>query len=103
MSGRILLNPIRGRADVTAPDYAPMEFHRRLPGYAPTPLRDAPGLASYFGVGKLWVKDESSRLGLPAFKILGASWATYRALAERLDGEFGAWATLAELSAQLAP
>jgi diaminopropionate ammonia-lyase len=27
------------------------------------------------------VKDESSRLGLPSFKILGASWAAHRALA----------------------
>jgi diaminopropionate ammonia-lyase len=29
------------------------------------------------------VKDESARLGMPSFKILGASWATFRALAER--------------------
>jgi diaminopropionate ammonia-lyase len=29
------------------------------------------------------VKDESSRFGLPSFKVLGASWATHRALAER--------------------
>ena len=35
-------------------------------------------------MGKLWVKDESSRLGLPSFKILGAAWATYCVLAARL-------------------
>ena len=33
----------------------------------------------------MWVKDESSRFGLPAFKILGASWAIHRALEERGD------------------
>jgi diaminopropionate ammonia-lyase len=37
----------------------------------------------------LFVKDESSRLGLPAFKILGASYAVSRALSARL-GEDGA-------------
>ena len=31
----------------------------------------------------VYVKDESVRLGLPSFKILGASWATFRALAAR--------------------
>ena len=31
------------------------------------------------------VKDETDRLGLPAFKVLGASWAVERALRERPD------------------
>src|SRR5438128_527130 len=70
-----------------APDEpeSPLEFHRRLPGYAPTPLVEAKSLARQLGVGKLWVKDESSRIGLPSFKILGASWATYKAFS-RLPG-----------------
>jgi len=62
-------------------------FHRRLPGYAATPLHDMPPLAGAAGVGRVLVKDESSRMGLPAFKILGASWATYRVLCDRLEGE----------------
>jgi diaminopropionate ammonia-lyase len=60
-------------------------FHRALPGYAPTPLRDLPALAAETGVGAVALKDESSRLGLPAFKVLGASWAIERALRERPD------------------
>lgn len=80
-----------------------LAFHRRLPGYAPTPLRAAPGLARQLGVGRVWVKDESARLGLPAFKILGASWATYRALVGRLGGEPAPWRTLDELCDRLAP
>jgi diaminopropionate ammonia-lyase len=57
-------------------------FHRSLPGYAPTPLVSLPALASELGVGRVLVKDESSRLGLPAFKVLGASWACHQVLAE---------------------
>lgn len=39
-----------------------------------------PELAEASGVARLFVKDESARLGLPAFKALGASWAIHRAL-----------------------
>ncbi|WP_241192302.1 diaminopropionate ammonia-lyase [Streptomyces sp. ADI96-02] len=58
-------------------------FHAALPGYAPTPLTELPFLAAELGVGRVFVKDESSRLGLPAFKALGAFWAVHRVLAER--------------------
>lgn len=57
-------------------------FHRTLPGYAPTPLVELPSLAAELGVRRVLVKDESSRLGLPAFKILGASWGIHRALSD---------------------
>jgi diaminopropionate ammonia-lyase len=60
-------------------------FHRGLDGYTPTPLVELPTLAAELGVGRLLVKDESSRLGLPAFKVLGASWACHRVL-ERQPG-----------------
>src|ERR1700744_5572743 len=58
-------------------------FHRALPGYVPTPLTEAPGLAAELGVGRLLVKDESARFDLRAFKYLGASWAGFRAVAAR--------------------
>jgi len=45
---------------------------------------EAPRLADQLGVAKVFVKDETSRFGLPSFKVLGASWATYAALRERL-------------------
>ena len=57
-------------------------FHASLPGYAPTPLTEVPALASELGAGRVFVKDESSRLGLPAFKILGASWAIHQLLTD---------------------
>jgi diaminopropionate ammonia-lyase len=106
MSIRTLLNPNAG--EILAgpyPDREPLRFHRRLPGYEETPLVDAPGLADALGVGKVYVKDESSRLGLPAFKVLGASWAAYRALEERLGGEgFGDnWEEVGDLQERLEP
>lgn len=58
-------------------------FHRSLEGYRPTPLIDLPRLAKELGVGRVLAKDESLRLGLPAFKALGASWAIHRALRDR--------------------
>ncbi|KAI0475531.1 pyridoxal-phosphate dependent enzyme family protein [Xylariaceae sp. FL0804] len=61
-----------------------LAFHQTLPDYTATPLRPLPSLARELGLGAVLVKDESSRLGLPAFKILGASWAVYRAVAARL-------------------
>jgi diaminopropionate ammonia-lyase len=79
-----------------------LPFHRKLPRYAPTPLVSAPRIAAKLGVERVWVKDESSRLGLPAYKILGASWATYRALEQRF-GEFAPWETIEELARQLYP
>jgi diaminopropionate ammonia-lyase len=54
-----------------------------MTSYRPTPLIELPELAAELGVGAVLVKDESDRLGLPAFKILGASWAVNCALSKR--------------------
>ncbi|BEL04602.1 diaminopropionate ammonia-lyase [Actinoplanes sichuanensis] len=62
-----------------------LEFHRALPGYAPTRLVDLAETARQYGVARLFAKDESARLGLPAFKALGASWAIHRALQKVTD------------------
>ncbi|KAK4699958.1 diaminopropionate ammonia-lyase, partial [Phenoliferia sp. Uapishka_3] len=73
-------------ADSTLPTTpTPLAFHQAFPGYAPTPLVDVPTLATRLGVRHVFVKDESMRLGLPAFKILGASWAVFLAICEKVD------------------
>jgi diaminopropionate ammonia-lyase len=98
MSSRLLVNHRTSALPADArPGPAVHAFHQRLPGYAATPLRDVTALAAACGVGRVLVKDESSRLGLPAFKILGASWATYRVLCGRL-GEEPSWSTLDDLA-----
>lgn len=60
-------------------------FHRTLPAYRPTPLVALDRLAQMLGVSGIWVKDESKRFGLKAFKGLGASYAICATLAEHLD------------------
>ena len=77
-------------------------FHRTLPGYEATPLRDLKGLAAELGIGGLLVKDESFRFGLNAFKALGGSYAiqallkaTPQVFVTATDGNHGrgvAWA-----------
>src|SRR5918997_3349001 len=104
MSIRTLINPnAKEILDGPYPDRTPLQFHRRLPGYVETPLVDAPEIAAALGVGKVFVKDESNRLRLPAFKVLGASWAGYRALEERLGETFGDWEEIRELRERLDP
>lgn len=66
-------------------DPAVEAFHRTLPDYAVTPLTPLPELAQQLGIGHVFLKDESKRLGLPAFKILGASWAIHKAVAAKCD------------------
>jgi diaminopropionate ammonia-lyase len=75
------------RPDAPAPDPRVEAFHRGLPDYRPTPLRSAPRLAQRLGIHEVWIKDETERLGLSAFKALGASWAIHRALEERAPSQ----------------
>jgi diaminopropionate ammonia-lyase len=62
-----------------------VDFHAKLPHYQSTRLIDLPSIATELSVGRILLKEESSRLGLPSFKILGASWATYRAIIEKFS------------------
>lgn len=99
----LLRNPGRRHDASARPRGAPpTAFHRRLPGYAPTRVVDAPGLASELGVSALWLKDESRRLEMPSFKILGASWAVYRLLVSRLGRE-PEWENIGDLRAAFEP
>ena len=57
-------------------------FHKSFPQYAETPLAKLDGMAKELGLGKLFVKDESYRFGLNAFKVLGGSFAMANYIAE---------------------
>jgi diaminopropionate ammonia-lyase len=78
-------NPAYDPGAVPEPSGEALAFHRALDGYAPTPLRELPNVAAELGVASVALKDESQRLGLPAFKVLGASWAVERALRAQPD------------------
>ena len=83
-------------------EHSAAQFHSSLPGDRPTPLVELPDLAAELGVAAVFVKDESDRLGLPAFKILGASWAVNRALSRRSGFDAPA-RSLAELRERSTP
>jgi diaminopropionate ammonia-lyase len=86
-----------------APTQEPREFHRRLPGYAVTPLVEPPRLAGRLGVARVLVKNESHRLELPSYKILGASWAIYREVLDVFGIEPGDWHDARDLARVLRP
>lgn len=60
-------------------------FHESFPVYNETPLRNMENLAKELGLGDIYVKDESYRFGLNAFKVLGGSFALGNYLAKRLN------------------
>lgn len=62
-------------------------FHRQIPGYKMSPLKGLPNLAEMLGVGGIWVKDESVRLSLNSFKVLGGSFAIYQFIKQKLGLE----------------
>ncbi len=57
-----------------------IKFHTSLPEYKPTPLIRLSDLAKKHNVGNIFVKDESLRFGLNAFKVLGALYAIHKSL-----------------------
>ncbi|MEN4011722.1 MAG: diaminopropionate ammonia-lyase [Bellilinea sp.] len=63
------------------------KFHRQIPGYRMSPLKSLPNLAARLGLGGIWVKDESARLQLSSFKVLGGSYAIYQLIRRRLGLE----------------
>ncbi|MDO5142962.1 MAG: diaminopropionate ammonia-lyase [Eubacteriales bacterium] len=59
-------------------------FHESFPMYRPTPLVELKDTAKALGLGQVYVKDESYRFGLNAFKVLGGSFAIGNWMAQKL-------------------
>lgn len=59
-------------------------FHASFPVYQKTPLAILNNTAGELGLGGIYVKDESYRFGLNAFKVLGGSFAIGNYMAEKL-------------------
>ena len=78
-----MLNPVSRKTPYPFTFWDPREqenvvqYFRSRPDYQPTPLRTLPGYAEQLGVAEVFVKDETARLGLPAFKILGVAYAVH--------------------------
>ncbi len=89
-------NPFKNHIDEfkAAKEFLPPElvrkirgFHRQIPGYRMSPLKGLSNLSSKLGLGGIWVKDESARLNLQSFKVLGGSYAIYKQIQKRLGIE----------------
>ena len=63
---------------------AVLDFHRSFPQYAETPLVNLSHLAAHCGIMGIYIKDESFRFDLNAFKVLGGSYAIAKYIAKRL-------------------
>ena len=59
-------------------------FHKSFPQYSVTPLAKLDGMAAHLGVSNVFVKDESYRFGLNAFKVLGGSFAMAKYIAQQM-------------------
>ena len=57
-------------------------FHESFPQYSKTPLASLDQMAGYLGLDSIYVKDESYRFGLNAFKVLGGSFSMARYIAK---------------------
>ncbi|PGH32226.1 diaminopropionate ammonia-lyase [[Emmonsia] crescens] len=83
---QIYFNPAIGQNTGTnKPSNAALKFHQSLPHYSRTPLIPLNHLAQELGIAGIYVKDEGDRLCLPSFKILGASWGTFRAIVAKTN------------------
>lgn len=61
------------------------KFHKSIEGYKKTPLVKLDNLAKKLGVKNVFVKDESYRYGLNAFKGLGGLYAIFRIVCDKLN------------------
>ncbi|HCR84499.1 diaminopropionate ammonia-lyase [Muricomes intestini] len=59
-------------------------FHESFPQYSITPLVKLDKMAGRLGLKEVYVKDESYRFGLNAFKVLGGSFAMTRYIAQQV-------------------
>ncbi len=59
-------------------------FHKSFPQYSVTPLTKLEKMANLLGLKEVYVKDESYRFGLNAFKVLGGSFAMARYIAKEI-------------------
>ena len=103
MDPGVRANPLREPALHAARLNFARSFHTRLPDASPTPLLELRPLADELGLGSLLVKDESARLGLQGYEVLGAGWALYREALSRLGRRPPRWTGVDELREALAP
>lgn len=61
------------------------KFHRSIKAYKETELIELKNLAKALNVKSIFVKDESTRFNLEAFKVLGGSYSVAKLICEKLN------------------
>ena len=91
MNNKIFIAPNKnrgGNVDTSDYSFAATEnirrLHKSLTVYNETPLVELKNFAREKNVAAVFVKDESSRFGLKAFKGLGSIWAIYTVISREL-------------------
>ncbi len=74
-------------------DFDATIFHKSINNYKSTPLISLTQLSEKYNVANIYVKDESYRFGLNAFKALGASYAIHQSLIKNPETEVFCTAT----------
>lgn len=95
MKTEMISNPLRGKGlaqvgglasgDVETDARAAIALYQHCPVKHATPVESKPELAKQTGVGEVWLKLESERMGLGSFKALGAAYAIAKQAASRAD------------------
>lgn len=87
---KYIINPYRQDGE-TVPEWMSVtevekagRFHRSFPQYQPTPLVNLAEMSTVLGLQHIFIKDESYRFDLNAFKVLGGSYAIGRYVAMQL-------------------
>lgn len=90
----IIFNTHKGQGDCplltkfdTQTAQAVQDYHSSFDGYCITPLADLADTAGQLGTGGIFVKDESFRFGLNAFKGLGGSYCLGRYISDLCGSE----------------
>lgn len=81
---------------VTTPE-RPLAMLRECPAYKATVLHNMSSFANDLGIGQLWLKDESSRMGLGSFKALGGAFAVAQLLRDATENALGAMIEVADM------
>ncbi len=64
-------------------------FHQTIPQHRETPFYHLENLSKRLGVRQVFLKDESLRFGLNSFKVLGASYAVAKKIAQQINMDIG--------------
>ena len=76
----------------------PLRLLRACPHYAPTSLISLPHMAEKLGLGEIWIKDETQRLGIGSFKGLGGAYAVLKLAMKHVERRTGRSILPAELA-----